>query len=152
MSSSAYLWVLSPLLHTPYTSSPNHYHPFATHVHTIVTCFAVAATLCPLFLVSLSQLLIWNSIFQLHATHPPDRSHLCPLSFLTGQVSLPCNILRHTQLLCSFPLLINDISLLVSKVTNCLNLFHPTRILASTAASASPSTLSIVTQLAKLIH
>ena len=30
MSSSAYLWVWSPLLHTPYTSSPSHYHPFTT--------------------------------------------------------------------------------------------------------------------------
>ena len=57
--------------------------------------------------------------------------------FLTGQVSLPCNMLLRTQLLYSFPLLINDISLLVSNDTNCLNLFHPTRILASTAASAS---------------
>ena len=53
MSSSAYLWVWSPLLHTPYTS-PNHCHPFATQVHTIITCFVVVATLCPLFLVSLS--------------------------------------------------------------------------------------------------
>ena len=50
------------------------------------------------------------------------------------------------QLLYSFPLLINDISLLVSSGTNCLNLFHPTRILASTAASASPSTLSMSPQ------
>ena len=52
MSSLAYLWVWSPLLHTPYTSSSSHYHHFATHVHTIVACFAVVATLCPLFLVS----------------------------------------------------------------------------------------------------
>ena len=34
MSSLAYLWVCSPLLHTPYTSSPNHYPPFATHAST----------------------------------------------------------------------------------------------------------------------
>jgi len=33
-------------------------------------------------------------------------------SFLTGQVSLPCSILLHTQLLYSLPLLITDISLL----------------------------------------
>jgi len=46
-------------------------------------------------------------------------------SFLTGQVSLPCSILHRTQLLYSLPLLINDISLLVSNGTNCLNLFHP---------------------------
>jgi len=64
-------------------------------------------------------------------------------SFLTGQVSLPCSILLCPQLLYSLPLLINDISLLVSNGTNCLNLFHPIQILASTAASASPSTLNI---------
>jgi len=64
-------------------------------------------------------------------------------SFLTGQVSLPCSILLCIQLLYSLPLLINDISLLVSNGTHCLNLFHPIRILASTAASASPSTLNI---------
>jgi len=52
-------------------------------------------------------------------------------SFLTGQVSLPCSILLRTQLLYSLPLLINDISLLVSNGANCLNLFHPIRILAS---------------------
>jgi len=50
-------------------------------------------------------------------------------SFLTGQVSLPCSILLHTQLLYSLPLLINNISLLVSNGTNCLNLFHPIWIL-----------------------
>jgi len=65
-------------------------------------------------------------------------------SFLTGQVSLPCSILLRTQLLYSLPLLINDISLLVSNVTNYLNLFHPIQILTSTAASASPSTLNVV--------
>ena len=35
-------------------------------------------------------------------------------SFLTGQVSLPCNILLHTQLLYNLPLIFNDISILVS--------------------------------------
>jgi len=64
-------------------------------------------------------------------------------SFLTGQVWLPCSILLRTQLLYSLPLLISDISLLVSSGTNCLNLFHPIHILASTAASASPFTLNI---------
>jgi len=39
-------------------------------------------------------------------------------SFLTGQVSLPCNILLHTQLLHNLPLTINDIHLLVSNGTN----------------------------------
>jgi len=44
-------------------------------------------------------------------------------SFLTGQVSLPCNILLCTQLLYNLPLTISDISLLVCNGTNCLNLF-----------------------------
>jgi len=46
-------------------------------------------------------------------------------SFLTGQVSLPCSILLRTPLLYSLPLLISDISLLLSNGTNCLTLFHP---------------------------
>jgi len=45
-------------------------------------------------------------------------------AFLTGQVSLPCNILLCTQLLYYLPLTINDISLLVSNSSNCLNLFQ----------------------------
>ena len=43
------------------------------------------------------------------------------VSFLTGHVWLPRNILLHTPLLYSFPLLINDTSLLVSSGTNSLN-------------------------------
>ena len=46
-----------------------------------------------------------------------------------------------TQLLYNLPLIIKDTSLLVSSGTNCLNLFQPILILASTAASACPSTL-----------
>jgi len=49
-------------------------------------------------------------------------------SFITGQVSLPCNIVLHTQLLYNLPLTVNDISLLVSNSTNCPNLFHPIQI------------------------
>jgi len=64
-------------------------------------------------------------------------------SFLAGQVSLPCNMLLHTQLLYNLPVIINDTSLLVSSGTNCLNLFQPIRLLAYTAASASPFTLSM---------
>ena len=64
-------------------------------------------------------------------------------SFLTGQVSLPCSMLLHTQLLYNLPLIINDTSLLVSSGTNCLNLFHPIQIMASTIASAPSSTLSM---------
>jgi len=46
-------------------------------------------------------------------------------SFLTGQVSLPCNILLWTQLLYNLALIVSDKSLLVSSGTNCLNLFQP---------------------------
>jgi len=45
--------------------------------------------------------------------------------FLTGQISLPCNILLYIQLLYNLPLTLNDISLLVSSGTNYMNLFHP---------------------------
>ena len=58
-------------------------------------------------------------------------------SFLTGQVSLPCNMLLRTQLLYNLPLIIKDASLLVSSGTNCLNSFQPILILAFTAASPS---------------
>ena len=64
-------------------------------------------------------------------------------SFLTGQVSFPCSMLLRTQLLYNLPLIIKDTCLLVSSGTSCLNLFQPIRILASTAASAYPSTLSM---------
>jgi len=48
-------------------------------------------------------------------------------SFLTGQISLPCNILLCTQLLYNLPLTFNDTSLLVGSGAYCLNLFHPVR-------------------------
>ena len=51
-SSLVYLLVWNALLHTPYISSPNHYLLFATHAHTIATCFAEVAKLCHLFLIS----------------------------------------------------------------------------------------------------
>jgi len=117
---------------------------FVANAHTNATCFAVVMRLCHLILVSLSTL-TWNSILYLNATHSSNHSHLCATSFyfLTGQVSLSCNILLCTQLLYNLPLTVNDISLMVSNGTNCLNLFHPMRILVSTAASASPSTLNM---------
>jgi len=130
-----YLSFWHPSLHTPYISSPNHCLLFAAHAHTIATCFAVVLTLYHLILISLST--HWNSIFYLNAIYPSDHSHLClwnatSFSVLTGQVSLPCNILLNTNL----PLTINYISLLVSNGTKSLNLFHPIQILAATAASA----------------
>jgi len=45
-------------------------------------------------------------------------------SFFMDHVSLPFNVLLLTQLLYNLPLTINDISLLVSSSTICLNIFH----------------------------
>jgi len=47
---------LAFFIHTPYISLPNHCLLFATHAHTIATCFAVVLRLCHLILVSLSTL------------------------------------------------------------------------------------------------
>jgi len=113
--SLVYILAWHPLLHTPYISSPNHCHIFAAHAHTITTCFAVVLRLRHLILVSLSTLYL-----ELLRCSLMPRIHLTILisAFLTGQVSLPCNILLHTQLLYNLPLTVNDISLLVSNGTN----------------------------------
>ena len=125
-------------------SSPNQCLLFATHAHTTAACFAVVSTLFLVFLLTpYLQLLSFTLTSHIHLTIPVSaRRSAISFSFLTGQVSLLCCMLLHTQLLQSLPLLINDISLLVSSGTN-LNLFHPIQILASTAASAYPSTLII---------
>jgi len=54
MSSLVYLLVWSPPPHIPYISSPNQCRLFATHAHTIATCFAVVSILYNLFLDFLS--------------------------------------------------------------------------------------------------
>jgi len=126
-----------PGTHTPYISSPNHCLLFATHAHTIATCLSVVPRLCYLILVSLSTLYL--ELVSCSFTPPIRLTILISarwsatlFSFLMGQVSLLCNIPLRTQLLYNLPLTINDISLLVSNGTNCLNLFHPIRILFST--------------------
>jgi len=87
---------------------------------------------CSINIISSIPSLSLNSLLgTLSFTHPSDHSHFC--------------ILLCTQLQYGLPLLINDISLMVSNGTNCLNLFHPIQILASTTASASPSTLNSIT-------
>jgi len=82
-------------------------------------------------------------------THQTDRQTDSGGSMLglTGQVSLPCNMLLLTQLLYNLPLMIRDTSLLVSSGTNCLNLFQPILILACTAASASHGGSGVETDL-----
>ena len=61
-SSLGFLLVLDPQLHTPYISSPNH-HLFAALAHTNAACSAAIPMLCHLYLVSLSQLFTWVSVF-----------------------------------------------------------------------------------------
>ena len=142
-SSLVFLLVWDPLLHTLYISSPNHHIRFATHAYTNAACFAVVPVLCYLFLIFLSQLLPWKSLCYLNATHPSDHSHLCLLKchlifFPYRPGHTPMQILFCTQLLHNLPLIISDVSLLVSSGTKCLNLFQAIRTLASTDASASP--------------
>ena len=124
-------------------SSPNH-HLFAAHAHTIAACSAVIPMLSSIPNLSLSSLLgilSFSLMPHIHLTILISaRWSATTFSFLTGQVSLLCNMLLHTQLLYNLPLIINDMSLLVSSGTSCLNLYQPIRIMASTAASASPST------------
>ena len=115
--------------------------------HAIASCFAVVPRLCHLNLFS-----VWTLYLDLSCSLMPH-IHLTVLisalwsatsfSYLTSLVSFPCNILLRSQLLYSLPLIISDISLLVSNGTNCLNLFHPIQILASTAVSASSCALTM---------
>ena len=120
---------------------------FAMHAHTMTTCFAVVLRLCHLNLVSLSTLLgtvSYTLVSHIHLTSlTAALLSATSFSFLTGQISVPCNIVHRTHLLFSLPVIISDISILVSNGANCLNLFHPIQILASTAVSASPSTFNI---------
>jgi len=150
-SSFIYLLVWQPPLYTPYISSPNHYLLFSTHAHTIATCFTVIVKprLCHQIRDSISllylELLSFTLTSHIHLTILISvrwsTTSLTSFSYSPGLTSV--NILLRTRLLYSLPLFINDISLLVSNGTNCLNLFHPSRILASTTASASPSTLNM---------
>ena len=65
----------------------------------------------------------------------PLQFHLIIFSYRPVLTSMHYTTVLCMQLLYSLPL-ISDISILVSSGTNCLYLFHPGRILASTAVSA----------------
>jgi len=99
MSSLIFLLVWDPVLHTPYISAPNHHHLFATHVcpyHCSLCCCSTNVT-SPITNHSLRSLL-GNLSFTLmphiHLTILISaRWSATTFSFLTGQVSLPCNIL-----------------------------------------------------------
>ena len=74
---------------------PNHYLLFATHAHTIATCFAVVPRLCHLNLVSLSILYSQLYLVTSHHTSILPFSSLPSFSFLTGQV---VTSVQHTAL------------------------------------------------------
>ena len=113
-------------------------------LHPIITNTNAVSSIPNLSLSSLLGNLSFSLTPHIHLTILISaRRSATSFSFLTGQVSLPRNMLLHTQLLYNIPLIINDMSLLISSGTNCLNLFLSIRILAFTAASASPFTLSI---------
>jgi len=76
-SSLVYLLVWSPPPHIPYISSPKQCLLFATHAHTIATCFAAVSLLYHLFLIFLSTPHL--ELYYLNITHPSDHSHLCSL-------------------------------------------------------------------------
>jgi len=136
------LW--SSLGHGPSTSYTMHFFTQSSssfcstcpYHHSLICCNTNAMS--SISILSVSSLL-GNLSFSLKP-HIHLTTHIC---------SLKCHLspyrpgLTSMQLLYNLPLIINDTSLLVSSSTNCLNLFQPTRILASTAASASPSKLSI---------
>jgi len=104
--SLVYLLARHPPLHTPYISSPNRCPLFSTHAHTITACFATVLRLCHLILVSLNPLLgILSCSFMPHIHLTiliSARWSATSFSFLTGQFSLPCNILLEEGLLLLF--------------------------------------------------
>jgi len=106
--------------------------PLSTTINNILhvqfTCFTVFLyTLYPSPLWSTSWSGTLHFILHLHINLTILMSNswsATTISFLTGHVSLLCNILHHIQLLYSVPLTINDIFILVSNGTKCLNLFQ----------------------------
>ena len=141
--SSSWSWTLN-FIHF-FTQSLSSFRSTCPYQRSLFCCNTSAMSSVPsLYLNSLLGSLSFNLTPHIHLTILISaRWSTTTFSFLTGQVSLPCKMLLHTQLLYILPLIIKDTSLLVSNNTNCLNLFHPVLILASTAASASPSTLSM---------
>ena len=91
-----------------WSSSPNHCLLFATHAHTIRTCFTVVQKLCHLILVSLNPFLGSLSCSVMPHIHLTIliSAHwsATSFSFLASHVSLPFHILLCTQLLYNLPI------------------------------------------------
>jgi len=115
--------------YSTYISSPNQasFCSTCTYLCNMFCCsINIISSIPTLSLNSLLGTLSFTLTLHIHLTILISaRWSATSFSFLTGQVSLPCSILLHTQLLYSLPLLITDISLLVSNGTNCLNLVGP---------------------------
>ena len=140
----------SPLWSTSWSRTPTSYsiHFFTRSLssfcntcpyHRDLSCCSseIMPSIASLSLNSLLRTLSFTLMSHIHLTILISaRWSATSFSFLTGYISLLCNIP---------PLIINDISILVSNGTNCLNLFHPIRILASTAVSA-PRTVTVESQ------
>jgi len=118
---------------------------FATHAHTNATYFAVVPRLCHLILVSLSTLYLRTLIFYLNATLPLSSllAEVLPhFLFLQARSHFHATYyFAHNR--CTISVSLWMTTLLVSYGTNCLNLFHPIQILASTTEHfQSPSTFN----------
>jgi len=99
---------------------------------------------CSSEIMSSNPSLSLNSLLGTLSCNLTPHIHLAILiSACWSAISFSFQVSLHTQLLYNLPLTINDLSLLVSNGTNGLNLFQLIRILVSTAASASPSTLNM---------
>jgi len=123
-----YLLAWHPPLHTSYISSPNQSssHNTCPYHRNLFCCSTEIMSSNPsLSLYPLRGIL--SSSFTPHIRLTTLISacwSATSFSFLTGQVSLLRNIQLRTQPLYNLPRTINDISLLVSNGTNCLNLFN----------------------------
>jgi len=117
-----------------YISSPNHCILFAIHAHIIATCFSVVPRICHSILVSFSTLYL--ELFYLNI------ASISPFSTLPAEVPPHLHSLQaryHFHATYHFSYYFSMLSI----GTNCLTSVYPIRILASTAASVSPSTLNI---------
>jgi len=99
----------------------------------------------PFWILMKQEMMGGNDI---NATHPSDHFHLCPLkchliffSYRPCLTSVRQYFAHNCCTVCLSLPMIHE--LLISNGTRWLNFFHPIQILASTAASASPSTLNM---------
>ena len=124
--SSSWSWTLYFILHHFFTQSLSYFHSTCPYQRSLFCCNTNAMSSIPsLSLSSLLGNLSFSLVPLIRLTILISARWITTtFSFLTGQVSLPCNMLLRTQLLYNLPLIINDMSLLVSNGTNCLNQFE----------------------------